>query len=394
MNLMDSMLRKRQNKNTLFLNQPNDPISQRLSYVKEILKDSTFLPKTVLYRDIDEAFVKWVEDELKIVYEEEVLPTYALFSNQRYSEYMQMWETMDNNNNLKLNFKVITRENNPKEGNIYSGSGIIPTSTKYLMNRVEGLNDQGKPCYVEYRMAQPMAVDLSYKVTLITNKYELLNEFNMMIHDKFSSLHAYIFPNDHPMPMKLKNISDESDYTVDDRQYFAQTYDITLMAYIITEKDYDIEIKPIVSLHCIGGDIQKRKPQVEIEEFELINTCPPEKTSRYYNQPMKITISYDKCDSYECEFTIDCNMIFNKISIDNVRSCVIKVNGETVEITEDGVEVKEGDVIGVKIVKISRIKSSILIIEGFSPDIIYDRYDENVESDLDFKNLPHEIEIQ
>jgi hypothetical protein len=193
MNLMDSMLRKRQNKNTLFLNQPNDPISQRLSYVKEILKDSTFLPKTVLYRDIDEAFVKWVEDELKIVYEEEVLPTYALFSNQRYSEYMQMWETMDNNNNLKLNFKVITRENNPKEGNIYSGSGIIPTSTKYLMNRVEGLNDQGKPCYVEYRMAQPMAVDLSYKITLITNKYELLNEFNMMIHDKFSSLHAIFF---------------------------------------------------------------------------------------------------------------------------------------------------------------------------------------------------------
>ena len=107
MNLMDSMLRKRQNKNTLFLNQPNDPISQRLSYVKEILKDSTFLPKTVLYRDIDEAFVKWVEDELKIVYEEEVLPTYALFSNQRYSEYMQMWETMDNNNNLKLDRKSV-----------------------------------------------------------------------------------------------------------------------------------------------------------------------------------------------------------------------------------------------------------------------------------------------
>ena len=277
---MDSMLRKRQNKNTLFLNQPNDPISQRLSYVKEILKDSTFIPKTVKYRDIDEAFVQWVEEELKVVYEEELLPTYALFSNQRYSEYMQMWEGLDDNNNLKLNFKVITRENNPQVGNIYSGAGVIPTSTKYLMNRIEGLNDQGKPCYIEYRMAQPMAVDLSYKVTLITNKYELLNEFNMMIHDKFSTLHAYIFPNDHPMPMKLKNISDESDYTVDDRQYFAQTYDITLMAYIITEDDFDIEIKPIVSLHCIGGDIQRRKPQVEIEEFELINSCPVEKDGR------------------------------------------------------------------------------------------------------------------
>ena len=52
MSSMVNMLRKRLNKNTLKLNQPNDPIQQRLSYVKEILKDSTFLPKTVEYRDI------------------------------------------------------------------------------------------------------------------------------------------------------------------------------------------------------------------------------------------------------------------------------------------------------------------------------------------------------
>ena len=391
---MVNMLRKRQNKNTLFLNQPNDPIQQRLSYVKEILKDSTFLPKTVKYRDIDEACVKLVDDELNIVFEEEQLPTYALFSNQRYSEYMQMWESMDDNNNLKLNFKVITRENNPKVGNIYTGAGVIPTSTKYLMNRVEGLNDQGKPCYVEYRMAQPMAVDMNYKVTLITNKYELLNEFNMMIHDRFSSLHAYIFPNEHPMPMKLKNVSDESDYTVDDRQYFAQTYDITLMAYIITEQDFDIEIKPIVALHCIGGDIQRRKPQVEIEELEIINTCPSKTEDRYYNQPMKITISYDKCDSFECEFTIDCNMTFTKITNENIRNYTLKVNSELVELGDSEINVVEGDIIGVKINKVNRTKPATLFIEGYSPDIIYDKKEDNPESILDLKNLSHEIEIQ
>ena len=388
------MLRKRLNKNTLFLNQPNDPISQRLSYVKEILKDSTFLPKTVKYRDIDEAFVKWVEDELKIVFEEEQLPTYALFSNQRYSEYMQMWESMDDNNNLKLNFKVITRENNPKVGNIYTGAGVIPTSTKYLMNRVEGLNDQGKPCYIEYRMAQPMAIDMNYKVTLITNKYELLNEFNMMIHDRFSSLHAYIFPNEHPMPMKLKNVSDESDYTVDDRQYFAQTYDITLMGYIITEQDFDIEIKPVVSLHCIGGDIQKRKPQVEIEELEIINTCPVKTEERYYHQPMKISISFDKCESTDCVFTIDCNMTFLHIKTENVRNYTLKVNDELVELNDNEINVVEGDVISIKINKVNKSKSSMLFIEGYSPDIIYDKKEDNPESILDLKNLSHEIEIQ
>lgn len=388
------MLRKRINKNILKLNQPNDPIEQRLSYVKEILKDSTFLPKTVKYRDIDEAFLQWVENELKINYEEETLPTYALFSNQRYSEYMQMWEGMDDNNNLRMNFKVITRENNPQDGHIYTGAGLIPTDTKYLMNRVEALNDQGKMCSVEYRMAQPLDVDLTYKITLVTNKYELLNEFNMMVHDAFSCLHAYIFPNEHPMPMKLKNISDESEYTVDDRQYFAQTYTITLMAYIITEKDFEIEVKPIVSLHCIGGDIQRRKPQVEIEEFEIINSCSKETDNRYYNQPMKITISFDTCDDLSCEFTMDCNMVFNKLSYDNIRSHVIRNNDEEILITEKGVAVNENDVIKIKIAKVSRAKISRLIIEGYSPDVVYDKKNDNVESELDFKNLSHEIEVQ
>lgn len=388
------MLRKRINKNILKLNQPNDPIEQRLSYVKEILKDSTFLPKTVKYRDIDEAFLQWVENELKINYEEETLPTYALFSNQRYSEYMQMWESMDDNNNLRMNFKVITRENNPQDGHIYTGAGLIPTDTKYLMNRVEALNDQGKMCSVEYRMAQPLDVDLTYKITLVTNKYELLNEFNMMVHDAFSCLHAYIFPNEHPMPMKLKNISDESEYTVDDRQYFAQTYTITLMAYIITEKDFEIEVKPIVSLHCIGGDVQRRKPQVEIEEFEVINSCSKETENRYYNQPMKITISFDTCDDLSCEFTMDCNMVFNKLSYDNIRSHVIRNNDEDILITEEGVAVNENDVIKIKIAKVSRAKVSHLIIEGYSPDVVYDKKNDNVESELDFKNLSHEIEVQ
>lgn len=391
---MVNMLRKRMNKNTLKLNQPNDPIQQRLSYVKEILKDSTFLPKTVKYRDIDEAFLKWVEEELKIVFEKEELPTYALFSNQRYSEYMQMWEGMDNNNNLNMNFKVITRENNPQDGNIYTGAGLIPTSTKYLMNRVEALNEQGKMCAVEYRMAQPLDVDMTYKITLITNKYELLNEFNIKIHDKFSCLHAYIFPNEHPMPMKLKNVSDESDYTVDDRQYFAQTYTITLMAYIIKEDDFDIEVKPIVSLHCIGGDIQKRKPQVEIEEFEIMSSCSSPKQDRYYHQPMKITIFFDTCDNTNCEFTMDCNMVFTKITSENINSSILKCNDDKILVSNNEVSVKENDVITVKISKISRIKSSTLIIEGYNPDVIYDTMDENKESEIDFKNLPHEIEVQ
>lgn len=384
------MLRKRLNRDTLNLNQPNDPINQRLSYVKDILSDSSFFPKTVKYRDIDEAFLQWVEDELKITFEETKLPTFALFSNQRYSEYMQMWSDMDNNNNLKLNFKVITRENNPKTGTMYGSNGRIPTATKYLVNRIEALNDQGKTCAVEYRMAQPVTIDLMYKITLVTNKYELLNEFNIIVNDRFSGLQAYLYPNSHPMPMKLKNISDESEYNVDDRQYFAQTYEIQVMAYVITEDYFDIEVKPIVSIHCIGGDIQKRKPQVEIEEFEIINTCPKDKKERYYNQPIKITVNYSEDDLMGSDFTIDCNMNVVSIITENIKTYIVKVNDNTV-IFDDEVELKNGDIISLKIKKINRLKPSKLIIEGYSPDIIYDSKEDNPEIESDNKNVINEI---
>ena len=385
------MLRKRLNRDTLNLNQPNDPINQRLSYVKDILSDSSFFPKTVKYRDIDEAFLQWVEDDLKITFEETKLPTFALFSNQRYSEYMQMWSDMDNNNNLKLNFKVITRENNPKTGTMYGSNGRIPTATKYLVNRIEALNDQGKTCAVEYRMAQPVTIDLMYKITLVTNKYELLNEFNIIVNDRFSGLQAYLYPNSHPMPMKLKNISDESEYNVDDRQYFAQTYEIQVMAYIITEDYFDIEVKPIVSIHCIGGDIQKRKPQVEIEEFEIINTCPKDKKERYYHQPMKITVNYSEDDLMGSDFTIDCNMNVVNITTENVKTYIFKVNDNTVIIDDCEIKLKNGDIITLRIKKINRLKSSKLIIEGYSPDIIYDSKDDNPEIESDNKNVINEI---
>ena len=103
---------------------------------------------------------------------------------------------------------------------------------------------------------------------------------------------------------------------------------------------------------------------------------------------------YDKCDSYDCEFTMDCNMVFNKVTNENIRTSTIKINGEVVELGGDEINVVDGDIIEVKITKINRLKPSLLCIEGYSPDVIYDRNDENVESDLDFKNLPHEIDVQ
>jgi hypothetical protein len=87
-------------------------------------------------------------------------------------------------------------------------------------------------------------------------------------------------------------------------------------------------------------------------------------------------------------------MVFSQVSGENVKSSVIKVNDEKIFMSEDGVSVKEGDDIYVKITPISTAKQSTLFIDGFSPNTIYDVKDNNVESTLDYKNLSYEIDVQ
>ena len=40
-----------------------------------------------------------------------------LFSNQRINEYAQTWSHLDETGNLILNFKTVTRDNDPKSEN-------------------------------------------------------------------------------------------------------------------------------------------------------------------------------------------------------------------------------------------------------------------------------------
>ena len=379
------MLRRKQNINKMNLKEELNPIERRLELVSNILKDSTFYPKTVSYKDIDKAFNEWVEDELRIVFEDKVLPTYALFSNQRFTEYMQMWENVDENRNVKMNFKVITRDNNPRDNGMYAKASNVPYNKKYLMNKVEAVDDQGKKCYVEFRMAQPVTVDMTYRVTVVTNKFELLNEFNTLVRDKFKSIQCYLFPNGHPMPMKLGNIMDDSDYTAEDRQYFSQTFEIILMGYVLRDEDFETVVKPIMNFKCISVDTDRRfRASVEIEEPEV-------DVEMYYNQPIIVTVGYEIHQSDTRDFTIDTDMEVEKIDTINIRNYTIKVNGVKIIDPELGFSLKECDDVTVKINRINYTKFSRVILEGKNPNVVYDKNNDLPESVLDEVNISEEI---
>ncbi len=148
---------------------------RRRNISKIILEKGTPLPKPVTYEDIDATFYEWVDKTLDIAYDGTRLPTYKLFSNQRISEYSQTWSNQDENGNLVLNFKTITRENNPKKGNMYGGMSAVPGDRDYTMFFVPVLQENGTEAYEKYTMKLPTMVDFKYVVTVVTNKYELLN---------------------------------------------------------------------------------------------------------------------------------------------------------------------------------------------------------------------------
>ena len=108
-------------------------VERRRNMSKIILEHAPNFPLSVEYKDIDEAFQKWVENDLDIEYDGKKIPTFKLFSNQRINEYAQSWKHLDEVGNLLMNFKTITRENNPKHGENQGGYYNIPGDREYPM---------------------------------------------------------------------------------------------------------------------------------------------------------------------------------------------------------------------------------------------------------------------
>lgn len=357
-------------------------VERRRNMSKIILEHAPNFPLSVEYKDIDEAFQKWVENDLDIEYDGKKIPTFKLFSNQRINEYAQSWKHLDEVGNLLMNFKTITRENNPKHGENQGGYYNIPGDRDYPMFMVPVLQENGQEAYDMYSMKQPFCVDMVYSVSIITNKYELINKVNQLIHNKFKAINCYIAPNHHYMPMVLEDISDESEYSLDDRKYYSQTFRIKVKAYIISEEDFKVtRLESRIVVRGLG-ERHKLKPKIELEEMPYINDeCEiREEYDPYYNKKITINISYPVCDG-RAEFDADFDLIIRQIETNNIYDFVICINGEKQDLETD-VRIYKGDSVSIAVTNDEVDKTSSIKIVGLDPTAIFDeRYDP--ESALD-----------
>lgn len=413
-------------------------VERRRNMSKIILERGTPFPKPIEYSDIDTAFFDWVDKKMDLSYDGKRLPTYKLFSSQKISEYAQTWKHLDDTGNIIMNFKTITRDNNPQHGESQGSLYNVPGHRDYPMFAVPVLQENGEEAYDLYTMKQPFAINFTYTVNLIVNKYELLNKFNEMINYEFQSIQCYIAPNGHAMPMMLDSINDESEYTIDDRKFYSQTYSIKVLGYIIRKEDYKVHRLPsrfimrflgaedmdiwqkegfkkgkpnirdntkdlgeikvgvdgifrkgtndLVSIDCEVGldhivDPKKPRPKVVYTEEDLDRSCcKKDQDGHFHNKVLEYEIQIPDCES-GVTFTMMSDMVLEEVVTDNVYDFVIYTNEEFTDL-EGNVKFYNGDKVKVTITRDDLFKSSSLTLKGYDPNVFFDDR-LNPESSLD-----------
>lgn len=324
--------------------------------LEEMYKGNPF-PKTVSYKDIDNAFKLWVRnsDDLKMIVNGEELPTFMLVSNQRFSEYSQTWSFDDDNGNIILDFKTVTRDPNPKAGSGQSKFFNIPGEPTWAMFYDKIKEDNSDEGYNRYSIKQPVSVDLSYTINIVATHFETINEMNTKILNTFKSLQHYIRVNGHFMPLILDDIGDKSEYNLENRKFFHQQYNINCLGYIIQEEDFKVERLP-------------HKMRVRFDENErnlpLVTVRNPNDND---TEAIDINIKFKEYVKDKVSIRVDEDVLIYGCKTHNVDNFTItRFKHDTRLIPKDGFTLRKHDKITIKIDRLHQGDKAIIKLIGKS----------------------------
>lgn len=244
---------------------------QLLEYVTE---NGTYLPKSVLHSDLDRGMLDFVKEQLKVVVEGKEIPTVDLIiTTQNWAQYTQTALFVDMDYNPVPPFITLVRSPEVKYGSNPSLTYTIPNRKQFFNAMVPTWNGNMAGMDI-YTIPQPVPVDIKYSLKIVCNRMRELNQLNKIVLQKFSSRQSYQFIKGQYVPIILDNISDESQLSLENRKYYIQTYEFTMLGYLIDEEEF--EKKPAVArvLQMVEIDdyVQRKKPVLNppnINEFEM-----------------------------------------------------------------------------------------------------------------------------
>jgi hypothetical protein len=255
-------------KKNLPLTESKTLLPRRQELLDKINKDGTYLPKSLLHADLDRGFLDFVKDELKVVVEGKTIPTVdIIITTQNWSQFTETWDFQNIDKNAEPPFITTIRQPEVKFGTNPSLLYNIPNRRQYFYAQVPTWDGQRNGMDV-YTIPQPVPVDITYSVKIICNRMRELNKLNQIILEKFASKQAYAVIKGHYIPIVMGNITDESVVDVEKRKYYIQSYEFTMLGFLIDEDEF--EVSPAITrvLQVVEFDLTttKRGKKLPVEE--------------------------------------------------------------------------------------------------------------------------------
>ena len=240
--------------------------ARREELLEKINKDGTYLPKSLLHADLDRGFLDFVKNDLKVVVEGKTIPTVdILVTTQNWAQFTETWNFQNIDKNAEPPFITVVRTPEVKYGTNPAVVYNIPNRKQYFYAQVPTWDGQRNGMDI-YTIPQPVPVDITYSVKIICNRMRELNKLNQIILEKFASKQAYTVIKGHYIPIVMGGITDESVFDVEKRKYYIQTYEFTMLGFLIDEDEF--EVAPAITrvLTSVEFDPNNTKRQKKITE--------------------------------------------------------------------------------------------------------------------------------
>jgi hypothetical protein len=237
---------KRKNNINVYKNGTLTPRVRREQLVEQITKSDSYLPDSILHDDLDGGMLSYVKEHFVIISDGEQIPILPkILTLQRWGEYANNWDLMDKDNNIKLPFIATIRKPDVQPGTNPVTQRTIPDRATFYYASVPTWDGNQKGADI-YKIPQPVAIDISFEVSIVCEKFTDLNKFNQKVLQKFSSRQSYTIVKGHYIPIILDSIDDNTPMnTIDGRRYYIQNYKFTMLGFLIDSEEF--EVTPAIS---------------------------------------------------------------------------------------------------------------------------------------------------
>jgi hypothetical protein len=221
-------------------------LERRQELLDRITKADSYLPDSILHDDLDGGMLDFIKKNFRVVSDGDTIPVIPkIMTIQRWGEFTNNWQFSDDDGNIKLPFIALIRKPDAQPGTNPSIQRTIPDRSTFYYASVPTWNGSQMGADI-YKMPQPVAIDISYEVTIVCTKFRDLNKFNKIVLQKFSSRQAYTTVKGHYIPIVLDGIDDSTPMeSLDSRRFYVQNYKFTVLGILIDSEEF--EVKPALS---------------------------------------------------------------------------------------------------------------------------------------------------